>query len=100
MSDTPDYGRPEKVASALARVLVERLRQLELQASGKFRYTLSDDGMTDDQRLACIVEKVGNIARIARQQPIDGDDDDAAQLRTELTQVAALAVAWIERLIP
>ena len=96
----PDLEVGSRLERALTIVGSERKRQLALQASGRFTYTLSDDGMTDFERLACIVEEVGEVGRntLARAGlATDGDADDAA-LKKELAQVAALAVAWMERL--
>lgn len=94
-------ARPNHASEcALAAVGTERKRQLALKDEGRFSYTLSDDGMTDFERLACIVEEVGEVGRnVLRRAGLatDGDDNDAA-LRKELSQIAALAVAWMERL--
>lgn len=101
---TPVYDPDLEVGTRLERVLTiigaERRRQLALQAQGRFKYTLSDDGMTDFERLACIVEEVGEVGRnVLRRAGLatDGDPDDAA-LRKELSQIAALCAAWMERL--
>jgi NTP pyrophosphatase (non-canonical NTP hydrolase) len=96
----PDLEVGTRLERALTTVGRERKRQLALQQQGRFTYTLSDDGMTDFERLACIVEEVGEVGRnvLARAGlATDGDTDDAA-LRKELSQIAALAVAWMERL--
>lgn len=56
--------------------------------------------MTDAERLACLCEELGEVARLvlARESLVsDGDAADVV-LRDELSQVAALAVAWMERL--
>jgi hypothetical protein len=85
---------------ALAMVGTERARQLRLKAEGRFKYTPSDDELTDWQRFGMIIEEVGEVARnlLARDALVtDGDVDDLA-LGVELTQVAALSVAWMERL--
>lgn len=85
---------------AIHRIVHERHRQDELKRAGRFTYTLADDGMTDAERLACLCEELGEIARLVlvRESLVtDGDAADAV-LRDELSQVAALAVAWMERL--
>lgn len=87
--------------AALEVVGAERQRQLRLQAEGRFKYTPSDDGMTDSERAACIMEEVGEVARntLARVAGLvtDGSASDEDMLK-ELSQVAALCVAWMERL--
>jgi NTP pyrophosphatase (non-canonical NTP hydrolase) len=67
----------------------ERTRQEELKASGRFAYTCADAECTDGQALAILVEKVGEVARAMCE---------GKGLRDELIQVAAVAVAWVERL--
>ena len=71
----------------LAEVGRERSRQEQLKAEGKFTYTCADAEMTDGQRLAVLVEEVGEVARAM---------NDGKGLREELIQVAAVAVAWVE----
>jgi NTP pyrophosphatase (non-canonical NTP hydrolase) len=96
----PDLEVGRRLEHALTTVGRERRRQLALQRQGRFTYTLSDDGMTDFERLACIVEEVGEVGRnVLRRAGLatDGDETDSA-LRKELSQIAALAVAWMERL--
>lgn len=85
---------------ALQEVKLERERQLRLKQEGRFDYTPSDDGITDFERYGMIGEEFGEVARncLARAGIVrDGDRTDQA-LRKELCQVAALSVAWMERL--
>ncbi len=96
----PDFEVGTRLERCLTTVGSERKRQLLLQQQGRFTYTLSDDGMTDFERMACIVEEVGEVSRnvLARAGlATDGEVDDAA-LHKELSQIAALCVAWMERL--
>ena len=96
----PDLAVGTKLERALTLVGSERMRQEHLKATGRFTYTLADAGMTDMERAACIMEEVGEVARnVLRRAGLvtDGDEDDAA-LRKELSQIAALAVAWMEAL--
>jgi NTP pyrophosphatase (non-canonical NTP hydrolase) len=89
-----------RTMDALAAVGAERARQHRLKAEGRFQYTPSDDELTDWQRLGMILEEVGEVARnlLARDGLVtDGDPTDTA-LAKELSQVAALSVAWMERL--
>lgn len=85
--------------TALRLVRRERERQAELKAAGRFKHTLNDPELTLSQKLAAVTEEVGEVARVV--QALEGMNDDlatVAQLRDELTQVAALCVAWLEGL--
>lgn len=66
----------------LREVRVERERQELLRDAG----TIGPVD-TDGQRLAVLVEEVGEVARAM---------NDGKGLREELIQVAAVAVAWVE----
>lgn len=82
-----DEHRPGGI---LDEILAERARQEELVAEGKFSTSCATrDGMTDAERLAVLVEEVGEAATevLGRAR---------GALREELVQVAAVAVAWIE----
>jgi NTP pyrophosphatase (non-canonical NTP hydrolase) len=56
--------------------------------------TLDAEGPTDEQRVAALVEELGEVARA-----LTYDQDHAGDLTTELTQLAALAAAWATRLV-
>ena len=76
---------------ALVCVRVERARQEQLKQSGKFAATCADDTLSAGQKLAILVEEVGEVARAIC-------DRDPEHMREELIQVAAVAVAWVEAL--
>lgn len=85
---------------AIGDIFNERQRQVRLKAEGRFKHTPADDEMSDGERLATIIEEVGEVGRnvLCRAGLVtDGDPSDSA-LRTELAQIAALCVAWMERL--
>jgi hypothetical protein len=99
------YDPELEVGTRLERCLIEvgseRKRQLALQTDGRFMYTLSDDGMTDFERVTCLLEEMGEVARASLVRAgLATDDVDASDkaLRRELCQIAALSVAWMERL--
>jgi hypothetical protein len=83
---------------ALQSVRYERSRQEDLKAEGRFKHTLADYGLTYAERLACIVEEVGEVGRnvLARNGVVTDGDASPAALYKELSQVAALSVAWME----
>lgn len=87
--------------AAVDVVMRERARQLRLKEAGVFKYTPSDSSVTDWQRLGMVLEECGEVARnlLARDGLVgDGDKEDEALLK-ELSQVAALTVAWMERFV-
>lgn len=71
----------------------ERRRQDKLKAEGRFTATCADP-ISNDRRLSILVEEVGEVARASLGQA--GAVQDGGNLRKELVQVAAIALAWIE----
>ena len=86
--------------AAWRMVLDERIRQEALIASGKFPYSNRELSTLDPaSALAVLVEEVGEVARVlndAREGITIGFVRDT---RDEVTQVAAVALAWLEGLI-
>lgn len=83
---------------ALTAVYQERRRQDDLKAAGRFAHTCADEDMKDVERLAILVEEVGEVARCVAEKRGLANDTHGRDLRAELVQVAAVAVAWIEGL--
>ena len=75
----------------LIDVAAERLRQDALKAAGKFPATCADNTLSAGQKLAILVEEVGEVARAIC-------DRNPKHMRKKLVQVAAVAVAWVEAL--
>ena len=84
---------PLRRGLALDAIKQERDRQERLKRDGRFLFTCADDGMDDAERLAVLLEEVGEVARVLN------DGEGADRLREEVTQVAAVAAAWIESLL-
>lgn len=82
---------PRVSLMALIDVLEERRRQIELRKQGKFVATCADD-ISDLERLPILAEEFGEVARAMCER-------DRTALRTELVQLAAAAVAWIEGIL-
>lgn len=86
---------------ALRAIGTERLRQEQKRMAGRFTHTCADpDGMNDYERLAVLMEEVGEAAREVltgegRRLARDTEGTDEA-LCAELIQVAAVACAWVE----
>lgn len=84
-------------------IVTERRRQDTLKAAGRFEYSCADDGMTNAEKLACLAEELGEVAREVLTQ----EDRRLARdtvgtreaLRAEVVQVAAVALAWVEALL-
>jgi NTP pyrophosphatase (non-canonical NTP hydrolase) len=75
--------------SVYDEIRAERTCQDALAAAGRWGGE-SVATISDDRRLRVLVEEVGEVARALEE----GD----SQLRAELVQVAAVAVAWLEAL--
>jgi hypothetical protein len=90
----PFYELPRPI---LERIWIERLRQKDLFRIGKIGFDCASPIVSDDRKLRVLVEELGEIA-----QEIDaaefGDNKKQARLRlrTELIQVAAVAIAWLK----
>lgn len=82
---------------AAAAVVLELERSCELQAAGKFPKTI--EMCTDFEALAVLVEEVGEVAHEVNETiGREVDPEYARRLRTELIQVAAMAIGWAARL--
>lgn len=82
---------------------LERERQDRLKAQGRFKFTAADGGMGNLDRLACIGEEIGEVAReclnlrnLVYDRPRHQNDTETDDLEKELIQIAALVVAWLE----
>ncbi len=90
-------------SGVLNRIWLERLRQQNLLKIGKHPFTCATAGIPIERKLAILTEEVGEVAR-AVNELIAGHPFDhrrvkiKAELHKEITQVAAVAVAWLESL--
>lgn len=83
------------VDMALEDVAREMARQVVLKKAGRFKFTCSDSGMSNAEKLAVLVEEVGEVARAVMENARLANDVHGAELRKELIQVAAVAAAWV-----
>ena len=94
----------EAACNALSAVFAERLRQEDLRDAGRFAWTCSDPTQLDSEKLAILTEEVGEVAREICEMITTRDFEKVIKpesyrnLRNELVQVAACAVAWVEAL--
>jgi uncharacterized protein YjbI with pentapeptide repeats len=85
-------------ALALSLIVAERNRQNDLKAAGRFPYTCADSELSDAEKLTVLAEEFGEAARAVLERNKLANDTTGADLKKELVQVAAVAVAWIESL--
>lgn len=88
-------------AEALQLVVSERARQDDLKAEGRFGHTCADPEMLDWDCFVILIREVGELAHgiyaegdrreklLLAQRP--------AKRRDEIKQIAAVALAWLER---
>lgn len=94
-----DYGGTRHIAWNL--LAQERERQEELARVGvKFSKTAFDAGLPECRKVCLLAEELGEVAELVN----DGEEhgftlDMRDDLLTELIQLAAIAIAWSERLI-
>jgi hypothetical protein len=85
--------------SVLERIWLERLRQKQLFREGKLSFACDSTLVCDDRKHRALSEEVGEVAKAidvlerARGAGIKFARED---LQEELTQVAAVAIAWLE----
>lgn len=91
---------PSHRAHAILAIVAERDRQDILKAQGRFQYTCTDLAITDKDRcLTILTEEIGEVAReLCDWRGTARDVEHVRRLRDELTQVAAIALAWLEGL--
>lgn len=94
---------------AFARIANERTRQRELFRAGKLWLAMDSQVVSDDRKLRVVVEEIGEIAQEIDllEQVTKGRTESTAafqkryqalraDLREEITQAAAVLVAWLE----
>ncbi len=86
------------IGEALRDVYNERLRQEQLKADGRFKYTCADREPTNVEKFAILGEEIGEVARVVVEMGGLANDVHGKNLKKELIQVAAVCIAWIESL--
>ena len=79
------------------KICAERERQQELFKAGKFTFTCASRIADPVRKLRVLMEEIGEVAEAIEKLEMK-KLDAACFLRSELTQVAAVAVAWLEAL--
>lgn len=83
----------------VAEVYKERQRQEQLRLSGKFLWTCADPSQSNARALAVLSEEFGEAAREVVEEIIHADRGQPFSednLRKELIQIAAVAIAHVE----
>lgn len=93
---SPDSQLMAATAKVLRAVARERIRQEEAveQGHGKGWRSPASADCSDETRLAILIEEVGEVGNALNERRVGKPYD----LRSELVQVAAVAVAWVESL--
>lgn len=81
-----------------ALVECERDRQEGFVDSGRFSWSCATPGIDPAKKLMVLCEELGEVARAVREQEF-GLQREHHDLKTELVQVAAVAVAWLEAIV-
>lgn len=88
--------------AVIETVLLERERQESLCREGVHKFTCSDPAIPNLRKFPILLEEVGKVG--TELEFLSGTDDKLDQeyardrLRDELTQVAAVTIAWLESL--
>jgi hypothetical protein len=113
-----EYNRPFSAAgvpytlskSILEKIWLERLRQKQLLREGKIFFACDSPVVSHDRKLRVLTEELGEVAGAIDQiemlnplrQPRAEMSEPSARaknnLRDELAQIAAVAIAWLESL--
>lgn len=96
--------------SILEKIWLERLRQKQLLREGKIFFACDSPVVSHERKLRVIMEEIGEVARALEhieilnplRQPRAALSEPSTRakqnLRDELTQVASVAIAWLESL--
>lgn len=79
-------------------IYLERNRQERLKSLGKFPFTCADVELGDISAGLILGEEYGEVCRAVLNASHLAHDQYETDLRAELVQVAAVTVAWIEKL--
>ncbi len=82
----------------LQAINLERNRQDELKAQGRFAYTCADPQMSNPERLTVLGEEFGEVCHEVNEGIGSGRTVNVPKLRKELIQTAAVCMAWVEAL--
>jgi hypothetical protein len=91
-----------RTSEAIKLVEDARCEQIKMHLAGRFKFTCASPQLSDQEKLTLLLRELGEVARCVgtksdlRESLLS--EQTIEKLRTELAQVAAVAVAWIEGL--
>jgi HAMP domain-containing protein len=85
------------MAEVMEDIATERARVRRLIKAGKFRDSLDSTALSGSDKLAIVTEELGEVAKEVVEMREDRDYSltRRRKLRTELTQLAGTAIAWL-----
>lgn len=88
-------GEMERV-QIYAAIDAERARQEQLKTEGRFFETPASTKMLPYLKACILTEETGEVCAAVMQEAKACNDRTKANVKAELVQVAAIAVAWLE----
>lgn len=85
-------------ADVFHMIATERERQEALVEAGRFTATCASDEITTADKALIVGEEFGEVCGAALQAAGLANDRTDAELKKELTHLAAVTVAWLESL--
>jgi hypothetical protein len=83
---------------AVSEIAIERKRQRHLLHRGKIKFNCAAPNVPHDKKLRVLTEELGEVARAIDMEEREPGNGWRDELRSELTQVAAVSLAWLESL--
>lgn len=91
-----------RLAAVFERVAAERLRQKQLLREGRIGFNCDSPVVDENRKLRILTEEIGEVARelehLENNKGFFTEKKIRGCLRNELTQVAAVACAWLEQM--
>ena len=86
----------------MTQIWLERRNQRQLFQTGKIKFDCASPIVSKDRKLRALTEEIGEVARaidlLENAEATSKILSAKEHLRDELTQVAAVAIAWLEAL--
>jgi NTP pyrophosphatase (non-canonical NTP hydrolase) len=96
--DSAPPSRQRCVIDIVQAIIAERDRQTVLQREGRFLHTAFSSQLSHAERAAILGEEFGEVCRAVVEDAKLANDRHGKTIAKELTQVAAVCLAWLEYL--